>query len=122
MQSKVDVGAVLIQLKPNRKNELKAWQQELNARKSEAIETLKAEGVLVESWFYLQIEGKDFLMACMRAENIKKAQQIARNSAFTIDAVHRAFKQNWEKVYPAELLLDLDNSQNENNQEVALDV
>ena len=122
MQSKVDVGAVLIQLKPNRKNELKAWQQELNARKSEAIETLKAEGVLVESWFYLQIEGKDFLMAFMRAENIKKAQQIARNSTFAIDAVHRAFKQNWEKVYPAELLLDLDNSQNENNQEAALDL
>ena len=122
MQSKVDVGAVLIQLKPNRKNELKVWQQKLNERKSEAIETLKAEGVLIESWFYLQIEGKDFLMAFMRAENIKKAQQIARNSEFAIDAVHRAFKQNWEKVYPAELLLDLDNSQNENNQEAALDV
>ena len=97
MQSKVDVGAVLIQLKPNRKNELKAWQQELNARKLEAIETLKAEGVFVESWFYLEIKGKDFLMAFMRAENIVKVQQIARNSAFAIDAVHRTFKQNWEK-------------------------
>ena len=122
MQSKVDVGAVLIQLKPNRKNELKAWQKEMNVRKSEAIETLQAEGVFIESWFYLEIEGRDFLTAFMRAENIKKAQQIARNSEFAIDEVHRTFKQNWKKVYPAELLLDLDNSQNEDNQEAALDV
>ena len=103
----MDVGAVLIQLKPNRKHELKAWQQALNSRSNEAIETLKAEGVCVDSWFYVNLEDKDFLIAYMRAENIAKAQEVARESEFAIDAVHRAFKQTWEKVYPTELLLDL---------------
>ncbi len=45
----MDVGAVLIKLKTNSMQNVKAWQAELNTRKTEAIETLKAEGVCVES-------------------------------------------------------------------------
>lgn len=53
----MDVGAVLIRLKPNSMSNVAAWQAELNARKNEAIETLKAEGVFVESWFHVELEG-----------------------------------------------------------------
>ena len=105
----MDVGAVLIQLKPNALTHVDAWQAELNARKDEAIETLKAEGVLVESWFYLELEGKDYLLAYMRAENIQKAQAVAKKSRLPIDQVHKQFKSNWAKVIPAKLLLDLEN-------------
>ena len=51
----MDVGAVLIQLKPNFLTHVEAWQAELNNRKNEALETLQAEGVFVESWFYFGI-------------------------------------------------------------------
>lgn len=103
-----DVGAVLIQLKLESMANVEAWQKELNARKDEAMETLKAEGVFVESWFHVELEGKDYLIAYTRAEDIAKAQDIAKNSSFPIDAMHKAFKQNWERSYKAKLLVDLE--------------
>lgn len=105
----MDVGAVLIQLKPDSLSNIEAWKDELNARKAEALETLQAEGVHVESWFHLQLEGQDYLIAYMRADDIARAQQIGRTSPFPIDQVHKQFKQNWLKVMPAKLLLDLQN-------------
>lgn len=106
----MDVGAVLIQLKTDSLTHVDAWQAELNARKDEALETLKAEGVLVESWFYLKLEGHDYLLAYTRAENIQKAQAVAKMSYFPIDQVHKNFKSNWLKIIPAKLLLDLENN------------
>ena len=107
----MDVGAVLIELKPDRLKQIEDWQQQLQSRTMEAIETLKAEGVWGESWFYVNLEGKDDLIAYMRADDIAKAQQIGRNSHFEIDQVHKQFKIHWFKVHPARLLLDLENDQ-----------
>lgn len=47
----MDVGAVLIRLKPDSLQEVEHWQSIIEKRKSEAIETLQAEGVHIESWF-----------------------------------------------------------------------
>lgn len=47
----------------------------------------------------------------MRAKDIAHAQQVARNSCFEIDQVHRQFKQHWEQVIPAQLLVDLENNE-----------
>lgn len=105
----MDVGAVLIKLKPDVLGQVKQWQNEINARKDEAIETLQAEGVKVESWFHLQLEGSDYLLAYMRAQDIAKAQEIGRQSQFPIDQMHKQFKGNWAKVIPAQLLVDLEN-------------
>lgn len=105
----LDVGAALIKLKPHAHDAVNTWREALNNRIDEAIATLKAEGVYIESWFQLNIEGQEYLIAYMRAENIKKAQQIAKNSNFPIDHLHQAFKAYWEKAYPAKLLVDLVN-------------
>lgn len=105
----MDVNAVLIKLKQDSSEQVESWKNELNACKQEAIETLKAEGVYVESWFHLNLEGQDYLLAYMRADDIALAQQIGRNSQFPIDQVHKKFKQTWEKVIPATLLIDLEN-------------
>lgn len=109
----MDVGAVLIQLKPDVLENVEAWKVVLNARKDEAIETLRAEGVHVESWFHLEVEGNDYLIAYMRADDIAKAQQIGKASNFPIDQVHKQFKSNWMKVFPATLLVDLENKSDE---------
>ncbi|ENV09450.1 hypothetical protein F966_02107 [Acinetobacter higginsii] len=107
----MDVGAVLIKLKTNRQTEVEAWQQEIQRRKAEAIQTLQAEGVTVESWFQLELNGDHYLLAYMRAKDIAHAQQVARNSRFEIDQVHRQFKQHWEQVISAQLLVDLENNE-----------
>lgn len=106
----MDVGAVLIKLKTNTLANVEAWQQEIEQRKAEAIQTLQAEGVKVESWFQLELDGNHYLLAYMRAKDIAYAQQVARNSSFDIDKVHKQFKQNWERVIPAKLLVDLENN------------
>lgn len=107
----MDVGAVLIKLKQDSSEQVESWKNELHTRKQEAIETLKAEGVYIESWFHLNLEGQDYLLAYMRADDISRAQQIGRTSQFPIDQVHKKFKQTWEKVIPATLLIDLENQQ-----------
>lgn len=105
----MDIGAVLIKLKPNTLDRVDSWKNELNQRKQEAIETLRAEHVFIESWFHVALDGQDYLIAYMRAEDIARAQEIGKKSQFPIDQIHKSFKQNWENVIPATLLVDLDN-------------
>lgn len=107
----MEVGAVLIKLKANSMADVEVWQREIQQRKAEAIQTLQAEGVTVESWFQLELNGDDYLLAYMRAKDIAHAQQVARNSTFEIDLVHRQFKLLWEQVIPAKLLVDLENNE-----------
>ncbi len=107
----MDVGAVLIKLKANSQAKVEAWQREIQQRKAEAIQTLQAEGVTVESWFQLELNGDHYLLAYMRAKDLAHARQVARNSCFEIDQVHRQFKQLWEQVIPAQLLVDLENNE-----------
>lgn len=112
----MDVGAALIKLKSDMWSNVEEWQQQLQQRKQEAIQTLQAEGVSVESWFHVQLEGQDYLIAYMRAADLNKAQQIAKNSPFEIDQIHQQFKRDcWAKVIPARLLLDLDNNEQASN-------
>jgi len=103
----MDVGAVLIQLKVAVMDDVVAWQNQLNRRKHEAIETLQAEGVHVESWFHVELDGLDYLITYTRADDIAKAHEISRKSQFAIDQVHQQFKRTWQKVIPASLLVDL---------------
>ena len=106
-----DVVARLIKLKPNVMENVEAWKNELSARKDEAIDTLKHEGVSLESWFHVNIEGEDFLMVFMRTDDIEHAFAVGKQSTAAIDQVHKAFKQNWAKGYHAMLLLDLENTE-----------
>src|SRR5690606_39208720 len=102
----MDVGAVLIQLKPLHMQQVHDWQRTLKARQDKVIETLKAEQVHVESWFYLQLHGQDYLIAYMRADNIQKAQNIAKLSTFPIDQVHKECKTSWQAVYLVEFIYE----------------
>ena len=85
----MDVGAVLIKLKQDTLANVDAWKIEIEQRKDEAIQTLQAEGVTIESWFHLELDGNNYLIAYIRS--------------------HKQFKQNWERIIPATLLVDLEN-------------
>ncbi|SDB82462.1 DUF6176 family protein [Acinetobacter boissieri] len=106
----MDVGAVLIKLKPNTLSNVNEWKENIQARKEEAVQTLKAEGVCVESWFHIELDGQDYLLAYMRANDIAQAQNVAKTSTFDIDQMHKKFKDCWERKYTATLLIDLENN------------
>ena len=74
----MDVVAALIKLKPNSQDRVREWAETINHRKVEALATLSDEGVVMESWFQVKVEGQDYLLCCMRSESIERARQAGR--------------------------------------------
>jgi Family of unknown function (DUF6176) len=104
----MDVVINIIELKPNSLDRVEEWATTLNERAEEAVETLQDEGVRIESWFHLSLDGKDYLLCYMRAESINKAHQVVKSSPHAIDAYHRQFKKDtWGVGKSARLLVDL---------------
>ncbi|MBD1842538.1 hypothetical protein H6F89_03735 [Cyanobacteria bacterium FACHB-63] len=58
----MDVAANIIELKANSLERVEEWAKTLNERAEEAILTLQNEGVIIESWFHLSLDGKDYLL------------------------------------------------------------
>jgi Family of unknown function (DUF6176) len=104
----MDVVASIIELKPNSLDRVEEWAITLNERADEAIATLQDEGVRIESWFHLSLDGKDYLLCYMRTESIEKAHEVVRSSPHAIDAYHQQFKRDtWVVGKSARLLVDL---------------
>ena len=106
----MDVTASLIKLKPNSLARVEEWAETINRRQAEALATLKDEGVELESWFYVQVEGSDYLLCFMRSESMTKATEAAGRSEHEIDAYHHQFKADtWVRggVVTGKLLVDL---------------
>ncbi len=106
----MDVVANIIELRPNSLEQVEEWARTLNERADEAISTLQDEGVIIESWFHLSLDGKDYLLCYMRAESIRKAHEVVKSSPHGIDAYHQQFKKNtWVTGKTARLLVDVVN-------------
>ena len=104
----VEIVAGVIELKPDSLDRVEEWAATLNARIDEAVATLKDEGVELESWFHLSLDGKDYLLYYMRAASLQKAQDVVKDSPHAIDAFHQQFKKDtWLKGARARLLVDL---------------
>jgi hypothetical protein len=106
----VEIMARLIELKPNSAEKVQAWAEHINAHRADALASLKSEGVSVESWFSLSLDGKEYLLCYMRADSMEKSQQVAANSENPVDAYHQQFKvDTWVRGGGAvgQLLVDL---------------
>ena len=106
----MEIIAVVIELQPNSLEQVEEWAKTINKRIDEAVATLKDEGVQIESWFHLPLDGKDYLLSYMRADSLKKAQDAAQKSSHAIDAYHQQFKKDtWIGSTKARLLVDIIN-------------
>ena len=85
---KMESAAGLVKINPGCEPLVDDWRSTIEQRCEEAIETLRGEGVVIESWFRIEIEGHPYLLWYMRAESIKRAWEIARQSSHEIDAFH----------------------------------
>ena len=104
------VIARLIELKPNSAEKVQSWAEHINTHRASALESLKLEGVSVESWFSLSLDGKEYLLCYMRAESIERSQQVAAKSENPVDSYHQQFKvDTWVRGAGAvgKLLVDL---------------
>lgn len=106
----MEVIARLIELKPDSAVSVQAWAGHINAQREHALASIAAEGVSIESWFSLYLDGKDYLLCYMRADSMEKSQQVAAHSENPVDAYHQQFKiDTWVRGAGAvgKLLVDL---------------
>jgi len=106
----MDVTAGLVKLKPGSLDRVRAWARTINERESEALATLRDEGVRIESWFLISLEDGDYLLSYMRADDIETAHEAVKESLHEIDAYHQEFKRaTWLRGShrEAQLLVDL---------------
>jgi hypothetical protein len=98
-----------VRLKPDSIQRVREWAQHIASHREDAIRTLIAEGVTIESVFLESNEEGDFLIYYMRSNSLEKAQAVAASSLAAIDEYHRQFKKDtWESVTRLELLIDLE--------------
>ena len=98
-----------IKLKPGSLGLVREWAETINERKTEALETLRDETVIIESVFLDRAEDGDYLIAIMKAESFEKSGEAVRKSVHAIDEYHRRVMQEirGERI-ELELLVDLD--------------
>ena len=110
----METSCVVIELLPDSAEKVQEWADFLRTNRDEALQSLKNEGVTVESAFVVNIEGKDYLIGYMRAINMSKARGAVRDSTLNIDAYHQAFKNAcWGKHYKGTPVSDLSRIPNE---------
>ena len=84
----METAAGLIKLKPDSSVDIEQWRETLLARHDEVLQSLRDEGVTIESWFLVEIEGLPYLLWFMKAKSIAKAQDAFLKSKHPIDAYH----------------------------------
>lgn len=104
----METSCIVIELLPNSVERVHEWADFLHANHDEALQSLRNEGVTVESAFVVNIEGKDYLIGYMRAAKMSKAHEAVDASTLNIDAYHQAFKKAcWGKRYRCTPISDL---------------
>ena len=105
---KTEAACAIVHLHPGSVGRVREWVAHITAHKNEALQTLAAEGVQIESVFLASSEQGDFLVYYMRSHSQEVAQSVAEKSLAAIDAYHRAFKRDcWARVERLEPLIDL---------------
>ena len=108
----MDAKTYLVKLKNDSGGRVSEWARSINCRRDEALATLRAEGMEIESWFLLSLKGEDYLLSYMRTEDMQRAKQVAKESMHDIDAYHQQFKRDtWVRGSVTELQLLVDLSQ-----------
>lgn len=103
-----EIVCAKIRIRSGYLDRVRSWAHEISSRRDEALMTLAAEGVTIESVFLDSGPEGDFLVYYMRTTSLVAAQKAASESIAPIDAFHRDFKcEVWMEVRRLELLVDL---------------
>jgi hypothetical protein len=87
----MDLSATLIELKPGTTSLVEDWRKFISENLNLALDSIRSEGVEIESWFLVQLEGKDYLLCYMRANSLKNAIEVGSTSENPVDVVHKQF-------------------------------
>lgn len=94
-------------LKKGSLDDVRKWFQTLRERPDEVLQSLKDEGVIVESAFLDKQDNDYYLIYYMKAENLSQARDLAMKSTLAIDKYHKeCFKNFCEDRIELEQLID----------------
>jgi hypothetical protein len=79
-----------MKIRPDRVEKLRAWMNELNNRKDEALATLEQETVWSECGYLIEAAEGPVLVYVMEAEDLTVAKAIVNENPHPIDLEHRA--------------------------------
>lgn len=112
----MDVSCVVVELKPDSLDRVKEWAKFILDNREEALATLENEEITIESFFFLTIESKDYLVGYMRAKSMERAHEAVKHSLSQVDAYHQQFKKDtWVGGIRTELMFDLSRVKDESS-------
>ena len=99
----MQTNCIKTKIKPGYIEEVRLWFRTLLERRDETLETLRNEGVVVESAF-IDKQGDDlYLIYYMKAESIDKAYEVFNKSTSAIDLY---YKDCWKKYCEGRIVLE----------------
>lgn len=105
----MNIAAGLIRLNPGAAEHVEKWKTTIESRRSETIQTLIEEGVLIESWFQIDVAGEPHLLWYMRKTPEARFHEVYNQSTHEIDQFHaEIMAMITADHYIADPLLDLD--------------
>lgn len=99
-----------------------AWSSYIRAHIDEAVRSLEAENIRHEMWFLGRDTGGLFLIGAADADDHERAAAAFARSELSVDAVHRAFKENWDRGRSMKLAVDPEREPRFDNCELLLDI
>lgn len=92
--SNLKSGCVKIKIKDGKISNVYEWKEYLNNHKDEVLQSLRQEGVFIESVF-LDKQGSDnYLIYYMKFQNLEKANAAFSQSNLNVDKYHAQFKKD----------------------------
>lgn len=99
-----------IKIREENLNDIRNWFATLNNRAEEVLQTLEAEGIIIESVFLDKQDTDYYLIYYIKAKNLAYAREVADKSNFPIDKFHRdCFKKFCNERYTLEPLANFQN-------------
>lgn len=105
-----EVQCLRIRIKPGKTERVSEYFKVLNAR-DDVADALRAEGILVESLFLDHAADNDHLLFYVRAENLRRSNEVFTNSLHPVDVAAREFMNDaWDlaNVTSLEMIYDVD--------------
>lgn len=104
-----EVVCVRIRIRDGALPLVEEWARTLHARRDEVMETLRLEGVTVESAFLEHAPDGDHLVYYMRAHSLEEAHRVGRALDLPIQAYHeRVKKEAWGERTGLRCLVDFE--------------
>ena len=103
-------GCVKIKIKEGKISKVYEWKEYLNNNKEEVLQSLKQEGVFIESVFLDKQGDENYLIYYMKFQDLEKAKTAFEKSVLSVDKYHAQFKQEvWAERQELELLIEFVN-------------